>query len=141
MIATPKHHLAQRYTKSPSLSDYHANVADHRIGKDGPLPKVRQTIKLVPGDYVYFWRDQFRWIGPARVAAIQEALSTSFATNGTKTADILRVRKTIVTFELMRLDDDSDSKRKQTLLYQTLINWNLKVIREPNQARTRSCHS
>ncbi len=58
------------------------------------------------GDYVYFWRDKSRWLGPARVVEISDHVVTLVHDEQTKTSSLNRVQQTFPPLEDIVLDDE-----------------------------------
>ena len=56
--------------------------------------QARFSPKIKPGDYVFFWRDGKRWMGPGKVVKIEGNLVTLVHDERTKTSSLNRVRKT-----------------------------------------------
>ncbi len=56
---------------------------------------TRDTPKVQKGDWVYFWRDLHRWIGPARVVGVQDSVITLVHDELTKNSSLNYVQKTV----------------------------------------------
>eukprot|EP00171_Calliarthron_tuberculosum_P001417 IDg1417t1 len=57
--------------------------------------QIREYDDVKLGDMVYFWRDNFRWLGPARVIERNETSVTVMHQNRRKTSGLSRIRKTL----------------------------------------------
>jgi len=62
--------------------------------------RTPRSSNISPGDFVHFWRDDFRWIGPAKVTKIMGTVVTLVHNERTKTSDLSRIRKTAPSLEL-----------------------------------------
>ena len=86
---------------APTLSDYQASQANHRISKM-LRSRIPRHPSVIPGDFVYFWRDGERWVGPAKVISIEYPIVTIVHNSRKKSADISRIRKTVPPPELIK---------------------------------------
>ena len=83
-----------------SIWEHVQDVSKRRI--NSMLRKnIRYTQKISPGDFVYFWRDGKRWVGPGQVIRVEGNIVTLTHDERTKTSSLNRVRKTEPPLELL----------------------------------------
>lgn len=68
---------------------------------------VKDSIK--PGDYVYYWRDNVRWLGPGKVISVLDGIVTIVHDERAKTSSLNRVKKTMPPVETLDTDDEDMS--------------------------------
>eukprot|EP00171_Calliarthron_tuberculosum_P014136 IDg14136t1 len=76
-----------------SVEQQNSHTARQRIHKM-MRTNVRTPMNLKRGEYVYFWRDGHRWIGPARVTQVVDGIVTMIHDGRHKTSSINRVQRT-----------------------------------------------
>ena len=55
---------------------------------------MRSASEITPGNFVYFWSDKLRWLGPARSVSINGNTATLIHDEQIKTSSLSRLRKT-----------------------------------------------
>ncbi len=65
----------QPHSPPVSISEHVKKVASQRINRM-LRSNIRRTDPVKVGDYVYYWRDNARWLGPARVVDISDHIVT-----------------------------------------------------------------
>ncbi len=69
--------------------------------------KVRRFEDIDAGDYVYFWRDDMCWLGPAIVLEREDTTVTVLLGGRRKTSGISRAMKTIAPADNIEHEDDT----------------------------------
>lgn len=69
---------------------------------------IRPETNIKVGDYVMYWRDSHRWLGPACVISIENDIITLIDGENTKTSSINRVQKTLAPLNDSIEQDDND---------------------------------
>eukprot|EP00171_Calliarthron_tuberculosum_P023073 IDg23073t1 len=85
--------------KITSVSDQAEHASNQRLNR-----LLRENIRSVPqfnlGDFVFYWRDKKRWIGPARVIKIEDSVVTLVHGERTVTSSLNKIMKTVPPIQL-----------------------------------------
>lgn len=81
------------HERMPATIEEHAQETANRRLKRMLQANIRDMPNIKVGDIVHFWRDNAKWIGPAKVVEIDKTSVTVEHNNQLKTSSLNRVRK------------------------------------------------
>jgi len=81
-------------SKAVTVDEHVQNVSRTRLNRM-VNSKPRSLPEINVGDFVYFWREKRRWLGPARVVKVTDNVVTIVHDERTMTSSLNRVQKTI----------------------------------------------
>ncbi len=101
---------SQPHSPPVTISEHVKAVANQRINRM-LRSNIRRTDPVKVGDYVYYWRDNVRWLGPARVVDVSDHIVTVIHDEKVKTSSLNRVQKTRPPLDDIVIYEDEDDEQ------------------------------